>query len=87
MVFDFTCHDTLCQSSIQNTSQSAGKAAVKAEKDKVTKYRVLEPQFIVIPVAAETLGSWGPEGKKFVADIGARITRITGEKPRTSSNL
>ena len=84
MVFDFTCHDTLCQSSIQQTSQSAGKAAEKAEKDKVAKYRVLEPQFIVIPVAAETLGSWGPEGRKFVEDIGARITTVTGDKRETS---
>ena len=84
MVFDFTCHDTLCPSSIQQTSQSAGKAAEKAEKDKKTKYQTLEPQFIVIPVAVETLGAWGPEGKNFVEEIGSRITSVTGEKRETS---
>ena len=84
MLFDFTCHDTLCQSSIQQTSQAAGKAAEKAEKDKLTKYRVFERDFIVIPVAAETLGSWGPEGLKFVEEIGSRITMVTGDKRETS---
>ena len=80
MLFDFTCHDTLCQSSIQQTSQ----AAEKAERDERTKYRIFDTDFIVIPVAAETLGSWGPEGLTFVEEIGARITTITGDKRETS---
>ena len=28
----------------------------------------------------ETLGSWGPQGLKFIKEIGSRIAEATGEK-------
>ena len=84
LVWDFTCHDTLCASSTHLTSQSAGKAAEKAEKDKHAKYRSFEDKFIVQPIANETLGSWGPEGLKFVGEIGARMIIATKNKKSTS---
>ena len=34
----------------------------------------------MVPVAVETLGSWGPAGLKFIKDIGTRIATATGEK-------
>ena len=84
LVWDYTCHDTLCQSSTHLTSNSAGKAAEKAEKDKHAKYRSFEQKFIVQPIADETLGSWGPEGVKFVKEIGARMITATKNKRSTS---
>ena len=34
----------------------------------------------MIPVATETLGSWGPMGLKFISEIGKRIGDATREK-------
>ena len=36
--------------------------------------------FTILPIATETLGSWGPMGLKFVREIGGRIAEATGEK-------
>ena len=80
MVWDYTCRDTLCQSNVAGTSEEAGKAAQQAETTKMTTYRELTMNYSVIPVAMETLGSWGPTGLKFIKDIGARISEATGEK-------
>ena len=73
LVWDVTCRDTLCQSYVYQTSKKAGKAAEKAKEEKIAKYRELEADYIVQPVAMETLGSWAPMGMKFVKDIGSRI--------------
>ena len=61
-----------------------GKAASKAEKDKMTHYLDLCTTYIVTPVAMETLGSWGPSGLKFVKEVGKKISDSTGEKRSTS---
>ena len=45
---------------MMKTSVEAGSAAVDAEKDKNYKYRELARSYIFIPVATETMGSWGP---------------------------
>ena len=37
-----------------------------------------------MPVAVETMGSWGQIGLKFVKDLGSRIADVTGEKQSTS---
>ena len=37
-----------------------------------------------MPVAVETLGSWGSSGMKFIKDIGDRIAKNTGETRSTS---
>ena len=80
LVWDFTCHDTLCPSNLHLSSSAAGKAAEKAERDKTTKYRSLEQKFIVQPIANESMGSWGPSGLKFVEEIGARLILATKDK-------
>ena len=64
----------------------AGKAAEKAEKDKISHYQELSATYLVMPVAMETLGPWGPRGLKFVQEIGERIATATGDK-RASSFL
>ena len=84
LVWDYTNRDTLAQSNIQLSSQEAGKLAMKAEEDKVSHYIDLAQNFIVQPVATETLGSWGPSGMKFIKEIGKRIQDNTGDKRSTS---
>ena len=61
-------------------SQEAGRAAQQAESTKLTLYEELTQNYNVIPIATETLGSWGPMGLKFVREIGGRIAEATGEK-------
>ena len=84
LVWDFTCRDTLASCYVSSTSQEAGSAAAKAEKDKMVHYLELTSTFTVMPVATETLGSWGPSGLKFLTEIGSRIAAHTGEKRSTS---
>ena len=39
-----------------------------------------------MPVAVESMGSWGEMGLKFIKDLGGRIADVTGE-PRSTSFL
>ena len=80
LVWDFTCRDTLAPSHIAGTSREIAKAAKEAETAKSTLYNDLVSQYDMVPVAVETLGSWGPSGLKFIKDIGSRIAAVTGEK-------
>ena len=36
-----------------------------------------------IPICVETLGSWGPEGFKFIKEVGKRVMEETGERKST----
>ena len=65
------------------TSKEAGKAAEKAEKEKIQKYQALANKYIVILVAVETMGGWGQSSLKFVQEIGDRITVASGDKQAT----
>ena len=58
-VWDFTCRDTLCLSNVGETSLEAGKAAQQGESSKFNTYRELSTNYTVIPVAVETMGTWG----------------------------
>ena len=68
----------------KSTSKEAGKAASLAEDKKLKKYRHLNNDYYVVPVAIETLGSYGPYALDFIKDIGRRIKESTGEKQATS---
>jgi hypothetical protein len=37
-----------------------------------------------VPVAIETLGSWGQAGLAFVNEVGRRISAVSGDKRATS---
>ena len=80
LVWDYTCRDTLAPSHIAGTSKETGKAAKEAESAKTTLYSDLVNEYEMVPVATETLGTWGPSGMKFVTEIGKRISTATGEK-------
>ena len=84
LVWDFTCSDTLAPSHVAVTSTEAGKSAAQAERRKLRHYEELSRNFIVTPVAVETLGSWGQMGLKFIKDLGSRISDVTGDKRSTS---
>ena len=84
LTWDYTCHDTLALSNVDLSVQQAGKAAEKAERDKLSKYSELANEFIVMPVANETFGAWATASLKFVEEIGSRITAINGDKKSTN---
>ena len=84
LVWDFTARDTLCPSNVEASAQGAGNCALKAEKDKLVHYQELSSTYTVMPVAAETMGAWGPSGMKFIKEIGSRIQQNSGEKRAAS---
>ena len=67
-------------SHVAGTSKECGKAAMETESTKLNLYKDLVQEYEVVPVALETLGSWGPSSLKFIEDVGKRIIRATGEK-------
>ena len=88
LVWDFTCPETLAPSHVARSSNVAGAAASTAEQNKRSKYArlVSANNVIFVPVAIETLGSWGLEAVDLCRDIGARLSAITGD-PRSHSFL
>ena len=83
LVWDVTCPGTLAPSYLHLTSKEAGKAAEKAEKEKIQKYQELTHKYIVMPVAVETMGAWGHSSLKFVQEIGERMKMASGDKQAT----
>ena len=79
LLWDFTCTDPLAPSNIRVALQGASKMAAAAEDKKRTKYAHLQHDYAFVPVAAETLGAWGPEAFRFLKDLGRRIREATGE--------
>ena len=59
LVWDFTCVDTLANSNIKETVKQPGAAAKKAEKLKISKYKELQKDYYLVPIAVETFGGWG----------------------------
>ena len=46
-------------------------------------YEKLLRNYIFVPIAVETFGSWGPRGLKFVKEIGRKIQEKTSNKNAT----
>ena len=86
MIWDYTCSDTLAPSHLTSTSVQPGKSAEQAEKKKLAHYEHLSGNYIVKPIATETLGSWSQSSLKFVKEIGSRIADANGE-PRSTRFL
>ena len=59
-----------------------------AASRKVAKYSALEDQYIFQPIAVESVGPVNCDARKFLADLGRRISRVSGttEKPRFCFN-
>ena len=58
---------------------TVGSAAASAEGTKTSKYAYLAVAHHFVPVAIETLGTWGPSGLAFINELGRRITAVSGE--------
>jgi hypothetical protein len=86
LVWDATCVDTLATSNIGVTSQTPGSAAGRAEERKKAKYEGIATHHLFIPVGFETLGTFGPSAKQFLAQLGRRLIETTFE-PRASEYL
>ena len=84
LVWDATCPDTLAASYRGQATAEAGKVAAAAEDRKANKYIHLDPAYLFIPLAFETLGVFGPKTLAFVRELGRRISQETGEVRETS---
>ena len=75
MVWDFTSSDTFASSHFDVSASHFGKGA---EQAKLTKYEQLERDFEIVLICVETIGPWGPNGLKFVCEVGRRISEECG---------
>ena len=80
LLWDATCVSTLAETYINQTSETPGTAAEKAEKAKIALYQELVKDYIFTPIAVETFGSWGSESHKLVKEIRKKVMEETGEK-------
>ena len=83
LAWDVTAPDTLAPSHVKASAANAGSAAAKAEATKISKYAAISATHIFVPLAFETLGSWGGEAQRFVKDLGKRISVVTGDARET----
>ena len=86
LVWDFTCPDTVAPSRVHQTSLATGVAASDAESKKLAKYSELIQNHVFVPFAVETLGAWGASAWSLSSEIGARLSRKTGD-PRATAFL
>ena len=63
------------------SAASAGSAAARAEQLKRTKYSRLSQSgnILFMPMAIETLGTWGPAATELCKDIGSRLASTSGD--------
>src|SRR6476661_7039747 len=59
LAWDVTVPDTLAPSHVDESAARVGSAAAKAEVAKTTEYTNISMTHIFVPLALETLGSWG----------------------------
>ena len=64
----------------------AGSAALLAENAKTLKYVQLLAVHDFVPIAIETIGTWGSQGYEFLTTLGKRVAEATGE-PRSTAFL
>ena len=81
LVWDFTCPDTLAPSHLANSAAHAGSAARKSEASEVAKYSRLrqKDEYIFVPIAVESLGTWGPSASELCKEVGARLAMFSGD--------
>ena len=85
LIWDATCPDTVAPSYVARSAAEAGSAAAMSETKKISKYLALSDKHEFVPVAIETLGTWGELALAFVNEVGRRVTdRVTGESRSTA---
>lgn len=83
LIWDATVSCSVAPSHVRKTSRHAAAAAKEAEGVKIRRYRDLQQQYVVYPVAMETSGVAGPMTMEFVNEIGRRMTEATGDRRET----
>ena len=83
MAWDVTVPDTLAPSHVQASAGRAGVVAEQSEATKFSKYATISTTHLFIPLAFETLGTWGQEARKFISELGCRITEVTKHNRET----
>ena len=83
-VWDVTIVDTLAQSYIHHTANSARSAAEIAVSRKEDKYRELDSNYLFFPLAFESLGPIAAKSVAFLKEIGRRSSVITEDRRETS---
>jgi hypothetical protein len=79
LTWDVTVSSTLAASYVDLTSRTAGAAAELADTRKSAKYADLEEKYIFQPLAFENLGPINNSAIEFLADLGRKISTLTGE--------
>ena len=64
----------LTNSYLLSADASAGAVAELAATHKVAKYSALEDQYIFQPIAVQSLGPVNSDARKFLVDLGRRIS-------------
>ena len=82
-MWDFICSDTFAPSHLDTSPNLSEKVVEQAEKAKLIKYAQLEHDFEIVPTCVETMGPWGPNGLKFIQEIGRRISEESSETRST----
>jgi len=84
LCWDVTVICPLANSYLQSATASAGAVAELATARKVAKYSTLEDQYIFQPIAVESFGPMNWETRKFLADLGRKISRVSGDDRETT---
>ena len=80
LVWDATVLDALAPSYCQTVISCPGAVAAQAELKKLSKYSSLPPSVCFVPVAIESMGTFGPCTVSFLHDLGRRITLYSGDR-------
>jgi hypothetical protein len=83
-VWDVTIADTLADSYLSSTSDTAAAAAELAANRKEDKYAGLSTTHVFLPLAFESLGSIGSKATSFLKDLGRRLTLATENTMETT---
>ncbi|KAJ4445708.1 hypothetical protein ANN_12393 [Periplaneta americana] len=86
LIWDSTCVDTLAPSHLSSTSKTPGCVAESAAVIRHHKYKHIADNYIFVPFAAETFGSWRSEAKALISTIGRSLVQLSGD-PRSSQYL
>ena len=79
-VWNATVPDALAPSYSQIVISGPRAVAAQAELKKLSKYSSLPPSVCFVPVAIESLGTFGPRTVSFLHDLGRRITLYSGDR-------
>ena len=84
LVWDAMCPDTFTPLYEMSATSEPGAVAALAEVRKEAKYTSLCSTHVLIPVAIETSGVFGPKSLSFIRELGRQIVHVTAEVNSTN---